>query len=365
MGLDYHIYKPNESLKLSNIIDLVQSSYNNSIKKEYTEFFMEFSLLNTNKYVSLVEKFNLKTNTFHLSSSEYTCNILNYLSIIQNSDLYNQIYIFSKGYYADNKLGYSLQIDNENLDLIFNIGLPYADLNQSKESLIQLIKNLNSEGIYLGFSDYDNIEEYVGQLINQNSSIKPSFTWQLNISDFYFKHGNGYAINSNFENKEDRSYRLTGIRIGFPKYYFKHKNIGEDKRINNYSVKLLQALNEFFVEETRIQFTSTNYSLIDKVDDTKENEFKLTSRINLQETSKRITEQQINQLFECGYNEYTLSNIKLNEDHNFTCKLSILKEKEEDIEFVVYADYAIEEEESYRSEIEKSLNLELKYCGAE
>lgn len=365
MGLDYHIYKPKESLKLSNAIDLIQSSYANSIKTKYSEFFIEFSLLNTEKYVPIVEKFNLIENTFHLSNSDFNCNSLNYISIIGNSGLYNRLHITSEGYYGDNRFGYSLQIDNEKLDLIFNIGLPYRDLHHSKKLLSDLIRHLHSEGIYLGLSDYDNTEKYVEQLINQNSSNKPSYTWQLNISDFYYRHGNGYAPNSNFENKEDKTYRLTGIRVGFPEYYFKHKNISEDKKINNYTVSLLKALTKYFEEKTRMQFTSANYSLINRLQDESENRFKLSSTINLMEMSESITEQQLNNLFEIGYNQYTLSNIKLHEDHNFNCKLSIVKEKEDEIEFLLYTDYTINKEENYRTKIENSLKLALEYVGAE
>jgi len=361
MGLDYHIYKPREKLELSKAIDLIESLYLNSIKTKYSEYFLEFSLSNIEKYHSL----RLNQNSFHFYSSEFSCKTEDYISTLENINLYSNCYIRSKRYSEDSELGFSLQIDNENLELILDIELPYADLNESKKLLSELIRFLNAEGIYLGLSDYDKIEEYVNQLINLNSSVKPSFTWQLNISNYSFSHSNGYAINSKYNPNDNKSYRMTGIRIGFPKHYFKHKNIDERNKINNYSARLILALSKYYKRSSRIQFTSKNLELLKSCKSSNKDGFRLSSKIDLTEYVIEIKESLLHELFEAGYNEYTLSEIKLNKEQEFNCKISLIKEESEDIKLFVYSNYAIDKEEVRRKQIEKVLNIELEYFGAE
>jgi len=55
--------------------------------------------------------------------------------------------------------------------------------------------------------------------------------------------------------------------------------------------------------------------------------FKLSSKIDLTENAIGIDKSLLHELFETGYNEYTLSEIKLNEEHEFKCKISLLKKK--------------------------------------
>lgn len=361
MGLDYHIYKPREKIELSNAINLIESLYLNSIKTKHSEYFLEFSLRNIEKYHSL----KLNQNSFHFYSSKFSCNTEDYISTIKNNILYSHCYIRSKRYSEDNEFGYSIQIDNENLELILDIELPYADLSESKKLLSELIRFLNSEGIYFGLSDYDSIEEYVNQLINLNSSVKPSFTWQLNISNYSFSSTNGFAINSKYDSNDNKTYRITGIRIGFPKHYFKNKNIEERNKINNYSARLISALSKYNNRTSRIQFTSKNLELLNSCKSSKKDGFKLSSKIDLTENFIELKESLLHKLFEAGYNEYTLSEIKLNEEHEFNCKISLLKEEAEDIKLLVYLDYLIDKEEIRRKQIEKVLNIELEYFGAE
>lgn len=361
MGLDFHRYKPREKLELGNAIDLIESLYLSSIKTKYSEYFLEFSLNNIEKYHSL----NLSQNSFHFYSSEFSCQTEDYISTIENFNLYSHCYIRSKRYSEDNELGYSLQIDNQNLELILDIELPHADLNESKKLLSELIRFLNSEGIYLGLSEYDNIDEYISQLINLNSSVTPSFTWQLNISNYSFSHSNGYAINSKYNPNDNKYYRMTGIRIGFPKHYFKYKNIDERNKINIYSARLLLALSKYFKRPSRIQFTSKNLELLKSCKSSKKDGFKLSSKIDLTENVIKIKENLLYALFETGYNEYTLSEIQLNAEQEFNCKISLLKEETEDIKLFVYSNYRIDKEEIRKKQIEKVLNIELEYVGAE
>jgi len=344
---------------------LIQYYYDNSIKSDYSEYFIEFSLVNTEKYPLILEAFQMNGNRFHFFSPEFSCQTLDYLSTIEKVNLYTNCFIRSSGNYEDDAIGYSLQIDNENLELVLDIGLPYSNLELSKKLLSELIRHLNSEGIHLGFSDYNNIEEYIDQLINLNSTVKPSFTWQLNLSNYSYSHSNGYASNSNYSDKDNKTYRMRGINIGFPKHYFKHKNIEEHNKINNYSSRLIAALSKYFSDTCRIQFTSKNLKLLTSCKSTVNDNFKLSSMIDLRETVAKVKETDLRELFETGYNNYTLNWVRLNEEHDFQCKLSIVKEDDNDTELLIYSRYKIDMEEENQKKIEDVLNIELDYYGAE
>lgn len=368
MGLDYYKYRPKEKLELVEILDLIEEKARDAIKNEYSEYYLDFSVNNTNLFLNAMKTFQLNENLYHFSSDGFCCDTLDYETLFGNTKLYDRVIICTRGNYSENELGYLLSIDVENLNLIFDIGLPYADLKQSKIELSKLLRFLNSEGIYLGLSDYDQIEDQVDQLIDLNSRTKVSNTWQLNIGNYSLKHSNAYAINSKFEKKDDETYRLQGIRIGFPDHYFKHKNISEEKKIGKYCSKLLKTLTKYFDKEnTRIQFTSKEKMLIDHYNQVKVKaaEFTLSTIVDLSNLTHKVNADQISQLFETGINEYSLTSIRINSKHKFTCKLSLQKEDDNDFVFLIYSDYKMDEENNQREDIERELNLELEYIGAE
>lgn len=365
MGLDYHIFKPKEALSLSNALGLIQSISKSAVRNEFSEHFIDFSLNIFEKFPDILKAFQLKGNKFHLTSPEYSCAILDYIPIVENDNLYNHIYINSSGHYEENKLGFFIQIDNENLDLKFDIGLPFADLKLSKQLLCNLIRHLLSEGIYLGMNNYDDIEKYIDQLINLNSDAKPSFTWQLNISDFSLKHNNSYMKNTNYGSNEKSSYRMGGIRVGFPAHYFKHKNLKERDKLNFYSSRLLVALSKYFDDSCKINFASSNLDLLKSLSLSNKNNFKLSAKIDLKSLDKSVSPSEIRSLFETGNNEYSLSSIKLNIEHEFFCTVSIKQEDDDPIQLRIYSDYKIDKEEEYKRQIEEELNLKLAYIGAE
>jgi len=225
---------------------------------------------------------------------------------------------------------------------------------------------LNSEGIHLGFGDYDNIDSYLNTLVDLNSSTKPSFTWQLNIDNFSFKHGNMYGHNSKFGDSKDNSYRMASLKIEFPDYYFVHKNLKERDKIDKYSTRLIKALSKYFHgDKTSINFASSNIEIIDKIQNIESNNFRLSSKLDLSKLKKRVTINDINHLFIIGNNEYTLSYVQLSKDNKFEMKYSIEKEDDNELKLLIYVRYDYEDEEIRKVLVEEELGFELEYLGVD
>lgn len=362
MGYDYHIYRPKNKLSLVKELELIEKSYSSSIKNQYSEYCIEFNLKEIHKFHQIKEKWSIKNNNFYLANRDFVYNVDDLVHIIKKKNIFQWCFISSPSYGDEANLGFQLRIDTDENDLVFLIGLPYKDLEKSKTDLYNLFIQLTKYGIYLGVNDYDDSRKNLDQFIDLNSSTKPSETWQLNLSHHSFSHGNGYAINSKYQDENLSTYRLTEVKVGFSKYHFKHNDI------NEYSVKVLKALSLCF-DDLKInpQFRSSNSNLINEIEQLKKGKFNLYSEIILEENSPIINATDIDDLFEIMDNRLMVGPFKLDESHNFFVKLHIEKEGEADSEFKIFitCTHDDELEKHFKSEVEKKLNIELEYIGAE
>lgn len=363
MGLDYNIYQSKKKLTIEKALKLIDENYHNAVKTKWSEYYVDFNLKNIQTFKKIKENWAIENDTFHLSDKGLLLNPRDIIHLIETNPLFESCWLSSQGLGRGEALGYRLTIEIKKQALEFEISLPYKDLEKSKSVLFDLLLHLKKEGIHLGFHDYEleiaHVKPLFDQLVDLNSSTKPSFTWQLNINGYSFFHGNGYAVNSQFNEASQETYRMRGIKIGFPDFYFKHRPL------NTYSVSLLQALSSYFKDDKiRLSFTSTNPDIIDEVGMIQKGRFHLSSKIDLSKSPLKPNKDLIESLFEIEDNELFARYIRLDKTHDFYVHLGLEGKKIDDLNLKIYIEYDLDQEEDYQEKVEKKLGLELEYIGA-